>query len=246
MRLKSEQRQLSIAQLNLLDPINKDAQPSPGRVFLACKQLLNQLGLHLYRNFNVAIPIKPAAAQGVRDAKYFALQSENRARLISFVFRAKIFSNIHNDPPYKLTKLILSYICGGFEWSDLGKYSPNPVVNKVSEYHADGNRYRYMGPAFTHGLTMAVTVSRTPVSGLPSLLRGHSYQLGLKQFPVALSRSYGGDRSSCASYRFRLGSESHSTHSKLWSVIRASMQKGRLLLPSVAEPESFNKGRGHE
>lgn len=133
--------------------------------------------------------------------------------------------NFSKTTPYIFTSYLLNWVCGGFERSVLGKYSPNPVSNKVSEYHADGNRYRYMGPASTHGLTMAVTVSRTPVSGLPSLFRGHSYQLGLKQFPVALSRSYGGDRSSCASYRFRLGSESHFIHSKLWSVIHLANKK---------------------
>ena len=90
---------------------------------------------------------------------------------------------------------------------------------------------------------MAVTVSRTPVSGLPSLFRGHSYQLGLKQFPVALLRSYGGGRSSCASYRFWLGSESHFIHSKLWSVIHSVNKKATyccawLLSPVVPEADA--------
>ena len=150
--------------------------------------------------------------------------------------------NFLTNLPYLFTNYLLYGICGGFERSVLGKYSPNPVSNKVSEYHADGNRYRYMGPAFTHGLTMAVTVSRTPVSGLPSLFRGHSYQLGLKQIPVALSRSYGGDRSSCASYRFRLGSESHLTHSKLWSVIRAANKKATYCCSRLRDPGVLGSG----
>jgi hypothetical protein len=77
---------------------------------------------------------------------------------------------------------------------------------------------------------MAVTVSRTPVSGLPSLFRGHSYQSSLKQFPVALSRSYGGGRSSCASYRFRLGSESHLLAANFGLQSCVTKQKSHLLL----------------
>ena len=87
---------------------------------------------------------------------------------------------------------LLTSTCRGFEWSGLGKNSPYPKKYGVSEYHADGNRYRCMGLAFTHWLDMAVTALRTPVSGLPFLFRGHSYQLSFKQIPVALSRSYGG------------------------------------------------------
>ena len=87
---------------------------------------------------------------------------------------------------------LLTSTCRGFEWSGLGKYSPYPKKYGVSEHHADGNRYRCMGLAFTRWLDMAVTALRAPVSGLPFLFRGHSYQLSFKQIPVALSRSYGG------------------------------------------------------
>ena len=243
MLCELKQRQFGISEFKLINAISKNPQTSISRVFFACKQTLNQRFTHLWRYFNVTIPIKPTTTQRIRYAKDFAFQGKNRTGLIGFVLRAKILSNIHNNTPYIFTSYLLNWVCGGFERSVLGKYSPNPVSNKVSEYHADGNRYRYMGPASTHGLTMAVTVSRTPVSGLPSLLRGHSYQLGLKQFPVALSRSYGGDRSSCASYRFRLGSESHLTHSKLWSVIRAANKKAtyccsRLRYPGVLGSEA--------
>ena len=143
---------------------------------------------------------------------------------------------------------LLIYPCRGFEWSGLGKNSPYPKKYGVSEYHADGNRYRCMGLAFTHWLDMAVTVLRTPVSGLPFLFRGHSYQLSFKQIPVALSRSYGGVPSGLpapvAEVGWVLSPTWFAANFGLQSL--RSMQKGRLLLLSVAEPKSCNKGREHE
>ena len=137
---------------------------------------------------------------------------------------------------------LLTSTCRGFEWSGLGKYSPYPKKYGVSEHHADGNRYRCMGLAFTRWLDMAVTALRAPVSGLPSLFRGHSCQLSFKQIPVALSRSYGGGRSTCASCRGWLGSESHLVCSELWSAIHAFNAKRPLTTALGSRTQVFQQG----
>ena len=137
---------------------------------------------------------------------------------------------------------LLTSTCRGFEWSGLGKYSPYPKKYGVSEHHADGNRYRCMGLAFTRWLDMAVTALRAPVPGLPSLFRGHSCQLSFKQIPVALSRSYGGGRSTCASCRGWLGSESHLVCSELWSAIHAFNAKRPLTTALGSRTQVFQQG----
>lgn len=125
MLCESKQRQFGISEFKLINAISKNPQTSISRVFFACKQTLNQRFTHLWRYFNVTIPIKPTTTQRIRYAKDFAFQGKNRTGLIGFVLRAKILSNIHNKgkgnkaPKKEYLPFVQDFVRSG-NWSRVG------------------------------------------------------------------------------------------------------------------------------
>ena len=79
------------------------------RAFSALRQLTNQLIAHGWRDLSVTISNKPAFLQWIRNAKCSGLQSKHCARPISFIFRAKIFTNVQTNLLTKLINCSLTY-----------------------------------------------------------------------------------------------------------------------------------------
>ena len=79
------------------------------RGFAALRQLTNQLITHGWRYLSVTISKKPAFFQWIRNTKCSGLQSKHCARPISFIFRAKIFTNVQTNLLTKLIYCSLTY-----------------------------------------------------------------------------------------------------------------------------------------
>ena len=79
------------------------------RAFVALRQLTNQLITHGWCDLSVPMSNKPTFFQWIRNAKCSGLQPKHSARPISFIFRAKIFTNIQTNLLTKLINCSLTY-----------------------------------------------------------------------------------------------------------------------------------------
>lgn len=88
---------------------SQSAKACGSRVFLTVKQFAYQLLSHTCRNNSFAINLKPTLSQRIWNAKGSCLKSKHSAWPISFIFSAKIFTDVHYPLLTKLRYRLETY-----------------------------------------------------------------------------------------------------------------------------------------